>query len=100
MPSTRLVLPQGRRRHTRIWRMWRAIFRDSAALWREFRPPIIAFVLLLFGGGWLYGELMVLAGYARPPYQHLPYYILEMMVLQAPPVAEVPTQLYLIVFWY
>ncbi len=100
MPSARLVLPQGRRRRTRVWRVLRALYRDTAALWSEFWIPISAFLFLLFGGGWLYGELMALAGYARPPYQHLPYYILEMMVLQPPPVDEVPTQLYLIIFWY
>ena len=100
MPAAHLVLPQGRRRRTRIWRVMRAVYRDTAALWSEFRTPILAFLLLLFGGGWLYGELMVLAGYLRPAYQHLPYYILEMMVLQPPPVDEVPIQLYLIIFWY
>jgi len=100
MPAARLVLPQGRRRRTRLWRVLRAAYRDTLALWNEFRWPILAFLLLLFGGGWLYGELMVIAGYPRVPYQHLPYYILEMMVLQPPPVEEVPTEIYLILFWY
>ncbi|MEZ4671680.1 MAG: TrkA family potassium uptake protein [Anaerolineae bacterium] len=100
MPSTRLVLPQARRRRTRLWRILRAVYRDSAALWSEFRGPIIAFIMMVFGGGWLYGELMVVAGYARPPFQQLPYFILEMMVLQPPPVDEVPSQIYLIAFWY
>ncbi len=100
MPAARLVLPHGRRRRTRLWRVFRAAYRDTVALWNEFRWPILAFLLLLFGGGWLYGELMALAGYPRVPYQHLLYYILEMMVLQPPPVEDVPTELYLILFWY
>ncbi len=99
MPSTRLVLPGGRRRRTRLWRSIRAIWRDSSALWNEFRAPILALLLLVFGGGWLYGELMALAGYTRPPYVDLPYFILRMMVFE-PPTNEPPPQIYLIIFWY
>lgn len=99
MPSTRLVLPQGRRRRTRLWRILRAVYHDSTALWHEFRAPIIAFLVVVFGGGWLYGEMMALAGYERPPYVDLPYFVLRMMVFE-PPTAEPPPEPYLMVFWY
>ncbi len=99
MPSARLVLPQGRRRHTRLLRIIRAVWRDTSALWREFRWPILAFLVTAFGGGWLYGELLALAGHPRPPYVELPYYILRMMVFE-PPTAEAPDELYIIAFWY
>lgn len=99
MPSTRLVLPMGRRRRTRLWRMLRAAYRDTAALWNEFRAPLIAFFIVAFGGGWLYGELAVLAGYPRVPYIDLPYFILRMMVFE-PPVETPPEEPYLIIFWY
>jgi Trk K+ transport system NAD-binding subunit len=99
MPSTRLVLPGGRRRVTRIGRILQAIGRDSRALWNEFRWPIMVFVLVILGGGWLYGELLVLAGYPRVPYADLPYFIMRMMVFE-PPTDPPPDELYLIAFWY
>jgi len=99
MPSIRLVMPHGRKRRTRIWRSLRAMARDSGALLREFRWPILLFALVVFGGGWLYGELLAVAGYARPAYVELPYYVLRMMVFE-PPTSETPSQIYLILFWY
>lgn len=80
-------------------RVARAIWRDSSALLREFSVPITVFVLVVFGGGWLYGELMVLAGYERVPYVVLPYYIMRMMVFE-PPTENAPKELYLMAFWY
>ena len=44
-------------------RILRAAWRDTNALWREFRRPILAFLIAMFGGGWLYGELLVAAGH-------------------------------------
>lgn len=99
MPSTRLLMPHGRKRRTRIWRSIRAIARDSGALLREFRWPIFLFAVVVLGGGWLYGELLVLGGYPRPPYMELPYYVLRMMVFE-PPTNDPPQQFYLILFWY
>jgi voltage-gated potassium channel len=99
MPTTRLVLPHGRRRRTRLMRGLRAVWRDTSALWSEFRAPILTLLLVVFGGGWLYGELIVLAGYPRVPYTSLPYFILRMMVFE-PPSDPPPTEPYLIIFWY
>ncbi|GAB4520298.1 MAG: hypothetical protein OHK0046_30360 [Anaerolineae bacterium] len=60
--------------------------------------PLMVFLLALFGGGWLYGELLVRSGAARVPYFDLPYYMLALMVLETP--TDVPQVWYLIIFWY
>ena len=78
--------------------MVRAVWRDTSALWREFRRPILAFLLAVFGGGWLYGELLVVAGYPRVPFIELPYMMVLLMVLEGLPA--IPPEPYLIVFWY
>lgn len=95
MRQTHLVLPDGRRP---TLRMLRAAWRDTSALWREFRRPILAFLLATLGGGWLYGELLVLAGYPRVPYIDLPYMMVMMMLLES--FTTVPPEPYLIAFWY
>jgi voltage-gated potassium channel len=79
-------------------RVVRAVWRDTSALWREFRLPMIVFLLALFGGGFVYGELLVQAGYPRVAYIDLPYMMLGLMVLQPP--TEIPPQPELIIFWY
>lgn len=60
--------------------------------------PILVFLLALFGGGFLYGELLVHAGYPRLPYIDLPYMMLGLMVLQPP--TEVLPEPELMIFWY
>ena len=77
MPTTRLIYPRGRRGSTRLSRTLRAVWRDTSALWREFGPSILLFALVVIGGGWLYGELHVLAGNPRIPFNDLPYYVLQ-----------------------
>ena len=98
MPHVQLVLPSGQRRRIRFARMLRALWRDSSALWSEFRRPILIFLIATLGGGWLYGELLVQAGYPRLPYIDLPYLMLTMMVLET--ATEIPPEPYLILFWY
>src|SRR5512147_3034127 len=98
MASTRLLMPHGRRRRTRWWRSIRATWRDTMALWREFHWPIIAFLAVACGGGFLYGELWVRAGYARLPFLDLPYIMLGFMVFQ--PHTDVLPNPELMVFWY
>lgn len=87
-----------RRRRRSIRRTIRATWRDTNALWREFRRPILAFLIAVFGGGWLYGELLVLAGYPRVPLIELPYMMVLLMALEGLPI--IPPEPYLIVFWY
>ncbi len=94
----RLVTPRGRRRVDRLTRMIRAVWRDTSALWHEFRRPLIAFLLATLIGGWLYGELLVAAGYPRIPFVDLPYFMVSLMVFN--PVADPPPEPYLIAFWY
>ncbi len=98
VPRTQLVLPRSPRRIDRLTRSLRAIWRDSSALWREFRMPITVFIVALLGGGWLYGELLVIAGYDRIPYVDLPYIMLALMVLET--VTDIPEEPYLVFFWY
>ncbi len=98
MSQPRLLIPQDRKLSSRWARTLRVLYRDTTALWYEFRRPILVFALAIFGGGLLYGELLVLAGYPRVPIIVLPYYMLMMMVFQAPEVP--PPEPYLIVFWY
>jgi voltage-gated potassium channel len=98
MPRSHLMLTQPPRRVNRWWRTVRAIQRDSLALWREFRRPIIVFLLATLVGGYIYGELLVGAGYPRLPYIELPFIMILLMVLQSP--GDIPSQPQLLIFWY
>jgi len=95
---TKLVMPRGHRRRNRILRMIRAAWRDTRALFNEFRAPIVLFILVTVGGGWLYGELHVMAGHGRIPFIDLPYIMTALMILETP--IDVPREPYLIAFWY
>lgn len=95
---TKLVMPRGQRRRNRIWRMLRAAWRDTRALLSEFRAPIVLFIIVTVGGGWLYGELHVMAGHERIPFIDLPYIMTALMILESP--IEIPSEPYLIIFWY
>lgn len=98
MPTTRLLLPQGRRRRTRLARAIRAIYRDTWALWSEFRFPILAFLGVTFVGGWAYGELYEQARGVNIPLHDRPYIMLQLMILETP--EEVPPEPELVIFWY
>jgi Trk K+ transport system NAD-binding subunit len=78
--------------------MLRALGRDTSALWKEFRTPFLVFLIATLGGGWLYGELLVQAGYPRLPYVDLPYLMLSLMVLEA--ATDLPPEPQLVAFWY
>ncbi|GAB1421106.1 hypothetical protein MASR2M15_12460 [Anaerolineales bacterium] len=82
-------------RHTRNLR---AIWHDSMALIQEFRHPLLVSLVTMFAGGWLYGQLLIVAGYEPLPYFELPYLMLSLMLLETP--TEIPTQWYLLLFWY
>jgi Trk K+ transport system NAD-binding subunit len=93
-----LILETQRRQAGRAWRMTRAMWRNARVIGREFRVPIGVFLVAIFGGGWLYGELLVRAGYARLPFLDLPYSMLALMLFQAP--TDLPRETELILFWY
>ncbi|MFN8530094.1 MAG: NAD-binding protein [Anaerolineae bacterium] len=100
MPATQLVIPDGRNQRTRLSRMIRALWRYSAALWSEFYVPILGFLLVTIGGGWLYG-LLYEAAYGRSiSLLELPYWMLTLMVLQGIPNESVPPEPQLAIFWY
>lgn len=96
--SSELIVPRDQRKRSRPLRMLRAGWRDTWALLREFRRPLLVAFVSLFIGGWIYGELLVYAGYERVPYVDLPYYMMALMVLETP--TDVPPEPYLVFFWY
>lgn len=98
MPYSRLLIPERRRRFSRGWRLLRATYRNALVFWREFRNPIVVFLVAVFAGGWIYGELWARAGYERLPYIDLPYTMVALMIFETP--IELPPEPQLIVFWY
>lgn len=98
MPQSRLILPQSHRPISRMLRLWRATYRDSLALWREFRRPILVFLAATIGGGILFGELNNLAGKPPIPLIHLPLTMFLLMIFNAP--MDLPQEPYLLIFWY
>jgi Trk K+ transport system NAD-binding subunit len=94
-----LLIPQAqRRRASQGLRMVHAAWRNARVIGREFRVPIGVLLVAVFGGGWLYGELAVLAGHPRLPYMDLPYTMLALMLFQPP--TDLPREPELIAFWY
>ncbi len=99
MPVSRLVMPDtGRRRLNRLERLARAAWRNARVILREFRWSISVFLVAILGGGWLYGELLVQAGYERLPFIDMPYSMLSLMIFQPP--LDLPREPQLIAFWY
>jgi voltage-gated potassium channel len=98
MPTTRLVFPSGRRRRTRWMRIVRVLYRDTSALWREFRLPILAFVVVTIAGGWIYGELFFRARGVYIPLHLRPYIMFQLMILETP--GDMPPEPELVIFWY
>jgi voltage-gated potassium channel len=96
----RLIRPVTRRRRLAlIVRKLRASWRDTTALWREFRTPVLLFLFVIFVGGFIYGELYSRT-YADVDYalDVRPYIMLQLMIMEPP--SDVPAEWYLIVFWY
>ncbi len=98
MTKVQPVLPRSGGVINRTERLFRAVWRDTSALWSEFRLSIIAFLVVTVGGGYLYRELMLAAGYAPPPLIDMPYVMLSIMLFN--PVVELPVEPQLIVFFY
>ena len=98
-PPTRLAGPASQQRRIAVTiRQLRAMWHDTNALWREFRFPVLLFVLVTVGGGFVYGELYY---HTYDHYYELdvrPYLMLQLMIMESP--SEVPPDWYLIIFWY
>jgi Trk K+ transport system NAD-binding subunit len=97
MPYSQLVLTQKKQLRSRS-RLLRAIWQDTQALLSEFRSSIYLFVLVTTCGGFLYGELYRFARGVTIPLHDRPYLILQLMILETP--ESVPSEWYLVVFWY
>lgn len=97
MSYSKVVVPEEVKSRRRLQYV-RAVWHDTRALLREFRRPLLAIILFVFIGGWLYGELLVYAGYERLPYIDLPYVMLALMILESP--MDIPREWFLIMFWY
>lgn len=97
-PYAKLVMPRDKHPVGRRLRALRASWRDTSALFREFRTPILLFIVVTVGGGYIYGELHVMAGHERIPFIDLPYIMTALMILESP--IDVPSEPYLILFWY
>ena len=68
------------------------------ALFREFRVPIVGFLLLWFAGGLAYGEVYEALREVTMPLHERPYIILQLMILEAP--EAMPPEAALAAFWY
>ena len=79
-------------------RAMRAAWYHALALSREFRVPIVGFILLVGVGGLIYGELYEALRGVTVPLIVRPYVILQLMILEAP--EAVPPELPLVAFWY
>lgn len=103
--------PTRRKRHIPRWqRVPLTFMRALLALLSQFRLPVITFVLVTIGGGYLYGELHRFA--AMIPEQNFTteqtiplidrsYIMLQLMILETPAMYNQPPPIwYLIVFWY
>ncbi|GAB4530219.1 MAG: hypothetical protein Fur0018_17360 [Anaerolineales bacterium] len=76
----------------------RAAWRDTRLLLREFRFPLLAFSLMLLGGGGIYDYLSQLAGEPLPSFAESVYHILGLVFLQ--PVEPFPKAWYLQLFFF
>ena len=79
-------------------RLVRAAWHHAVALLREFRVPIVGFVLLTGVGGLVYGEVYEAIRGETVPLIDRPYIILQLMILEAP--EAVPPERALVAFWY
>jgi len=98
VPYSQLALAYKINRPRKRLRMIRAMWRDTRALWHEFRVPLLMFAVITMGGGFLYGELYFIARGEVIPMIDRPYIMLQLMILETPEAA--PAEWYLITFWY
>lgn len=87
-----------RRRTSPGWRKWRAAWRDTLLLLREFRGSLIAFTALVVGGGILYDRLAYLAGEPLSGILESIYRALSLVFLQSP--GDFPAAWYLQVLYF
>lgn len=98
MLTPQFISPVRQRRTSAILRKTRAAWRDTRALWQQFNRPILAFMLVTLGGGYLYGEIYYALRGVVIPLIDRPYLMLQLMILETP--EEVPPEWQLVLFWY
>ena len=82
----------------RIWRRFRAGWRDTILLFREFRLALVLFVLIIAGSGWAYYALSALAGNPLDSIVEAMYVTLTLTFFQ--PAVAFPEQWYLQIFFF
>lgn len=96
---TRLVRPQPQQRRLAAQvRQLRAAWYDTAALWREFRKPVLLFLFVTVAGGFIYGELYYRVYGDYYALNVRPYLMIQLMIMEPP--SDVPSEWFLIIFWY
>ncbi len=93
--KSRLARPRHR---SRLRQRVGAFRTHVSALLREFRGPILAFLVATVGGGALYGELYGAIRGEFIAWIDRPYLMLQLMLLEAP--EAVPPEVPLVAFWY
>jgi Trk K+ transport system NAD-binding subunit len=80
------------------WRQWKAGWRDTLILLKEFRSPLLIFAVALVGGGLAYAAIAKLAGAPVHSLAEAIYIVLTAAFLQ--PVGEFPKHLGLQIFHF
>jgi len=80
------------------WRKWRAGWRDTLILMKEFRTPVILFAVIVAGGGIYYRWLAALVGEPVQSMGEAIYIILSATFLQA--VGDFPAHPFLQAFYF
>ncbi|MCX7838493.1 MAG: NAD-binding protein [Anaerolineae bacterium] len=86
------------KRRSSLQRRWRAMWRDTLLLLRDFRAPLLWFTLLIIGGGGLYAYLADLANESVPTLGKAFYLALTMVFFQA--TDDFPQTWYLQLFYF
>ncbi len=80
------------------WRQFRAGWRDTFLLLRQFRRPLILFVLVMAGCGWLFFILSQSTVHAAGSWIEGVYDVLTMAFMS--PIVSFPTEFYLQIFFF
>lgn len=99
MPQQRLVIPSSRSHRPKYFQTLRAMWHDTQALFKEFRRPLMVFLFSVFVGGYAYMVLNnQLTDNPKLEYIDMPYIMSALMILES--TIDLPTEPFLIVFWY
>lgn len=90
------MIPAGR-----TWRRFRASWRDTVLLLREFRQPLLMFILAIVTSGWLYQLLSLLSKNSTEHVHDLVEAIyITMMLAFLQPTVDFPGEWYLQIFFF